>query len=216
MQPIRAVLFDFGGVFTASPFHIFVEAAAELGAAPDRVLDHVFGPYDRDTDHPWHRLERGEIGLGDARNAIMARAAADGLEFDPLQILARLAGGEGVRKDVVASVEATRRAGCKTALVTNNVVEFRASWEASLPVGDLFDVVVDSSEVGVRKPDPMIFHLALEQLGVEAGHAVFLDDYPGNIQAAEGVGVRGILVEPDPGPALASLAALLPDPAATR
>ena len=60
---IRAVLFDFGGVYTSSPFSVFAEAAAELGATPERVIGLVFGPYDRDTDHPWHRLERGEVSL---------------------------------------------------------------------------------------------------------------------------------------------------------
>ena len=58
-----------------------------------------------------------------------------------------------------------------------------------LPLDELFDVVIDSSEVGMRKPDPRIFHLALEQLGgVEPGRAVFLDDYPGNVVAAEARG----------------------------
>ena len=206
----RAVLFDFGGVFTASYFHFFVEAAAELGAEPGRVLDHVFGPYDRDTDHPWHQLERGEISLLAAREAIMERAAQDDLEFDPLQILARLAGGEGVRQPVVAATRGARERGCKTALVTNNVVEFRSSWERTVPTGELFDLVVDSSAVGMRKPDPASFELTLHRLGVTPEEAVFLDDYPGNIAAAERVGVRGILVEADPTPALASLAGLLP------
>ena len=68
---IRAVLLDFGGVYTSSPFNVFVEAAAELGATPEQILALVFGPYDRDTDHPWHRLERGEIPLLDARQQIM-------------------------------------------------------------------------------------------------------------------------------------------------
>src|SRR5262245_22333533 len=99
-MPIRAVLFDFGGVYTPSPFSVFGEAAGELAATPERVLGLVFGPYDRDTDHPWHRLERGELSLLDAREAIMALASDAGLAFDPLAILARMAGG-GAARDTV-------------------------------------------------------------------------------------------------------------------
>src|SRR5258706_13616521 len=97
-MPFRAVLLDFGGVYTPSPFSIFVDFAAELGADPERVLGLVFGPYDRDTDHPWHRLERGELTLLDAREAIIALAKRDGLAFDPLVILARMAGSGRARE----------------------------------------------------------------------------------------------------------------------
>jgi epoxide hydrolase-like predicted phosphatase len=78
-----------------------------------------------------------------------------------------------------------------------------------LPLDELFDVVIDSSEVGMRKPDPRIFHLALEALGVEPGRSVFLDDYPGNVVAAQSVGMHAILVETDHLPALARLDALV-------
>ena len=83
------------------------------------------------------------------------------------------------------------------------MAEFREFWRAMLPLDELFDVVIDSSEVGMRKPDPRIFHLALESLGgVEPGRAVFLDDYPGNVVAAQSVGMHAILVETDHLPAL--------------
>jgi len=208
---IRAVLFDFGGVYTASPFAVFIEAAAELGAEPERVLGHVFGPYDRDTDHPWHRLERGELSLLDARREIMARAAEDGLAFDPLAILARMAqGGGGARAAVVETTRRIRRRGLRTALVTNNAREFGAGWRSLLPLDELFDAVIDSSEVGVRKPDPAIFALALGALGdVDPSHAVFLDDFHGNVDAARRLGMHGLLVEEDPAAALAELDRLL-------
>ena len=64
-REIRAVLFDFGGVFTESPFAALDELSKELGVAPRELLDIVFGPYHEDTDHPWHRLERGEVSLAD-------------------------------------------------------------------------------------------------------------------------------------------------------
>jgi putative hydrolase of the HAD superfamily len=203
---IRAVLFDFGGVYTSSPFAVFAEAAGELGAAPDHVQGIVFGPYDRDTDHPWHRLERGEISLVAARDAIMALASEAGLAFDPLVILARMVKGGGARKSVVAATRRLRARGLRTALVTNNAREFSHGWRAMIPIAELFDAVIDSSEVGMRKPDPAIFALALRELGdVAPEHAVFLDDFPGNVAAARRLGMHGVLVEDDPSGALAEL-----------
>jgi putative hydrolase of the HAD superfamily len=209
-MPIRAVLFDFGGVYTPSPFGIFAEAAEELGAAPERVQGIVFGPYDRDTDHPWHRLERGEISLSVAREAIMALASEAGLAFDPLVILARMAKGGGARDAVVAATRRLRARGLRTALITNNAREFSQGWRAMIPIAELFDAVIDSSEVGMRKPDPAIFALALRELGdVAPQHAVFLDDFPGNVAAARRLGMHGVLVEDDPSGALAELERLV-------
>jgi epoxide hydrolase-like predicted phosphatase len=207
---IRAVLFDFGGVYTSSPFAVFEEAAVELGAAPEHVLGLVFGPYDRDTDHPWHRLERGEVTLLEAREAIMALASQAGLAFDPLAILARMATTGGAREAVVAATRALRERGLRTALVTNNAREFSRGWRTLIPIAELFDAVIDSSEVGVRKPDPAIFALALRELGgVAPEHAVFLDDFPGNVAAARRLGMQAVLVEADPTAALAELERLL-------
>lgn len=205
-----AVLFDFGGVFTASPFGAFEDAARELGADPRVVLEIVFGPYDLDTDHPWHRLERGEIGLAAARDEIIALGNRRGVSLDPLRVLARMAGGSGAREALVTRTRALRVEGYKTALVTNNAVEFRAAWRPLLPLDELFDAVVDSSEVGMRKPNPAIFHHALERVGgVAAARSIFLDDHPGNIAAAQRLGMQGVLVGDDPAPALAELERLL-------
>jgi epoxide hydrolase-like predicted phosphatase len=207
---IEAVLFDFGGVFTASPFHATAEAGEEMGAQPGQIESILFGPYDEDTDHSWHRLERGEISLAAAREAIMAEGRRQGFAFDPLEVLARMSrGGGGVRTALVERTRRLRREGTATALVTNNVAEFSAAWRAMVPVDELFDVVVDSSAVGVRKPDPAIFRLALERLGsVLPERAVFLDDYASNVRAAEQLGLRGVLVD-DPAAAIAELDRIL-------
>ncbi len=104
-------------------------------------------------------------------------------------------GGE-VRADMVERTRRLRVEGYRTALITNNVVEFRDFWRPLLPLDELFDVVIDSSEVGMRKPDPRIFELALTQMGgIDPTRSVFLDDYPGNITAAEALGMHGVLVE---------------------
>jgi len=207
-MPIDAVLFDFGGVFLDSPFTAVRAFGEQKGIGADRVLELIFGAYDDDTDHPWHRLERGEITLADAHGAILELGAPDH-EVDIFEALSSLTRA-AVRPDMIEVARFARAAGRKTAIVTNNVREFGDGWRAMLPLDELFDAVIDSAHVGVRKPDPRIFRLALEQLGgIAPENAVFLDDFHGNVTAAERLGIRGILVEEDWRPALASLRALL-------
>jgi epoxide hydrolase-like predicted phosphatase len=206
---IEAVLFDFGGVFMDSPFAAVRRFGATCGVGEERIIELVFGRYDDDTDHPWHRLERGEITLAEARQAILDLAAPDRVDlFDALASMARAA----IRDEMVEVVRFARAAGRRTAVVTNNVREFGDAWRAMLPVGELFDAVVDSHQVGLRKPDPRIFAYALEQLGgVACANAVFLDDFYGNVAAAERLGMRGIVVGEDWRSAVSELRALLAD-----
>ena len=86
-----AVLFDFGGVFTPSPFDAFHRVAEDLGVPADELVPLVFGPYHEDTDHPWHRLERGEVTIVQARDAIIEAARRRGHDFDPIQVLVAMA-----------------------------------------------------------------------------------------------------------------------------
>lgn len=205
-----AVLFDFGGVFTDSHLDAFAEAARELGAPPQQILDIVFGPYDRDTDHPWHRLERGEHGLLETRSEIMRLAKEAGYALDPLKVLAGMSLGGGAREALVHRTRELRGDGYRTALVTNNVREFRESWRPVLPLDELFDAVVDSSEIGMRKPNPAIFEHALELIGgVAPERCIFLDDFHGNIAAAQSLGMAGVLVTQDVRAAIAELDHLL-------
>jgi putative hydrolase of the HAD superfamily len=209
MTFIDAVVFDFGGVFTPSPFDAVRTLGEGLGLDEDQAMGYVFGSYERDTDHPWHQAERGELDLASARDQIQAHARTDGFEVD-LYALFALMGGAGVRPDMVERTRALRLAGYRTAMITNNVAEFREFWRPMVPLGELFDVVIDSSEVGIRKPDPRIFQLALDQLGgIEPSRAVFLDDYPGNVMAAEAMGIRGVLVEAAYAEAISRLDAIL-------
>jgi putative hydrolase of the HAD superfamily len=209
-SPIEAVLFDFGGVFTDSPFEAAERVGSELGAEPGQLMQVVFGPYHEDTDHPWHRLERGELTLLAARDEIIALGLDEGLDSDPFKVLALLAAGGGPRDEVVECVRELRDAGYRTAIVTNNAREFRDAWFGMLPFDELFDVIVDSSEVGMRKPNPEIFTYTLRELGdVSPECAVFLDDFEGNVEAAMRLGMHGIVVTSDPRPALAELDALL-------
>jgi epoxide hydrolase-like predicted phosphatase len=201
-----AVLFDFSGVMIDSAFTAIAKIGGDAGA--DRTLELLLGPYDRDTDHPWHRVERGEIPITDWVTEVSEQAARDGVTLDFDQLGSFLANAD-VRDDMVAEVLALRADGYRTALVTNNVREASDSWRQMLALDDLFDVVVDSSSVGVRKPDPRIYLLALEQLGdVSPARAVFLDDHPGNVAGAERAGLVAVLVD-DPAVAIAELRELL-------
>jgi len=207
---IEAVIWDYGGVFSGSPFGAMAGVAREMGVDPQRYLEIVFGPYDHDTDHPWHRLERGEIPLAVARAEILEIGRREGIDSDPFHLFGAMSrGGGGLRAEVVDLAREMKAAGLRTALVTNNAVEFREFWRRSIPLDELFHHVIDSSEVGLRKPDPRIFELALEKLEVPAERAVFLDDYEGNVQAAQRVGIRGLLVTDDYAVALAELARLV-------
>lgn len=205
---IEAVIFDFGGVFTASPFTGIHAWHESKGLDPAQGVRIVFGPYDEDTDHPWHRLERGEIALVAAAEQIKAVAAEEGLDLELSEMFGSM-GGSGVRTDMVDKALEIRRAGYRTGLITNNIKEFSDGWRAMIPVDEMFEVIVDSSAVGIRKPDPRIYQMCLDQLGVAADRSVFLDDAPGNIAAAEALGITGILVEDDHAPAMAELDRLL-------
>jgi epoxide hydrolase-like predicted phosphatase len=205
----EAVVFDFGGVFTQSPFEAVRLHGDELGADPEVVLAVLFGDYDQDTDHPWHRLERGEIALSAARSEINDLAAARGLEFDPFGAFAKFGTGGHMADAMVERTRRLRSDGVRTALVTNNVREFGDGWRSLVPVDELFEVVIDSSHAGVRKPDPRIFRLALDALDVTPEQSLFLDDFPGNVAAANTLGMRGILVGTDRLAAIAELDTLL-------
>jgi putative hydrolase of the HAD superfamily len=204
----RAVLFDLHGVLTSSPWAALAEAGTGGGADQETVLHVMLGDYRSDGDHPWHRLERGEIGLADYGAAVLAIAKDAGVELD----FNKLRGFNSritVNDQVVDRVRALRTAGYRTAVLTNNVKEMADSWRALIPVDELFDAVVDSSSVGIRKPNPAIFRHALDVLGgISPDEAVFLDDAEGNVEGARKAGLHAIHVV-DADDALLELDALL-------
>jgi epoxide hydrolase-like predicted phosphatase len=205
---VEAVLFDLHGVMTSSPWAALASVGEGTGATQEEVLAVLLGDYTVDGDHPWHRLERGEIGLGEYAPAVTALATEAGLTLD----FGRLRGFNDqitVNEAMVSRARSLRASGVRTALVTNNVREMASGWRSLLPADELFDVVVDSSSVGLRKPSPAIFSLALSWLGdVLPSRAVFLDDAPGNVAGARAAGLHTILVS-SPDDALRELDALL-------
>lgn len=200
-EEIKAVLFDFGGVFTDSPFHAVLAFGEELGIDTGEVTRIVFGSYEQDGDHPWHQLERGEITLESARDQILGLSLERDLRVDIYDLFAKMAGnnaGADQKQPLVERVRLLKQEGYTTGIVTNNVIEFGDGWRGLIPVDELFDFVVDSSSVGVRKPDPRIFEIALAQLGdVAPGQVAFLDDYQANVDAARTLGLQAITVGTD-------------------
>ncbi|WP_419928457.1 HAD family hydrolase [Candidatus Poriferisocius sp.] len=205
---IKAVFWDFGGVFTGSPFHLD-DYARSLGTTNERLLEHVFGRYEANGDHPWHRLERGEGTLAEALDAAAAACRADGIEgFNSEGFFNAMSGtnSDERREMAVSKVREINEAGIPQAIITNNAKEFGDMWRNLIPVDELFEAVIDSSAVGMRKPDPRIYQLALDQLGVPSPDtSAFLDDFEPNVDAARQLGMHGILVEHDISSALAEL-----------
>ncbi len=202
---IDAALFDFGGVLVREgSVNDFARIAPH--ADPAVVLSHAIGAYHEDDDHPWHRVERGELDMAEWYTLTVAALSEAGIE-----VVVPSSGSVAFtpNEPVVDAVRAVRAAGGRTAVVTNNVRELSDTWRPVLPLDELFDTVVDSCEVGLRKPNPAIYLLACERLGVAPDRAVLLDDIESNLHGARAAGLRAIHVGPDPEPAVEALRALL-------
>jgi putative hydrolase of the HAD superfamily len=198
---VRAVLWDFGGVLSTSPFDAFRAYEAANGLAPGFIRR--LNATNPDTN-AWARLERSEVSTNEFGALFEAEARAAGGRVEAVAVLAALRGQ--LRP---AMVEAVRRCHerLQTALLTNNFVTGEHS-PMPQDVLDLFDVIVESSKVGYRKPDPRFYQTALDLLGIEAAAAVFLDDLGVNLAPARAMGMRTIKVG-EPAAALAELQELV-------
>ena len=195
---ITTLFFDFGGVFTYSPFTAVDDFGVQRGAEPGQFVEIMFGSYHIDGDHPWHRLERGEISMEEARQAILALGRDHGHEVDLYEVFGSLPRDGGLRSELVDKVGQLKADGYPMAIITNNVREFSDGWRSLFAVDELFSEVIDSSFEGVRKPDAAIFELAMQRMGnVAPEQSLFLDDHPGNVAAAEALGMQAILVGED-------------------
>lgn len=214
---IEAVIWDFGGVLTESPFVAFNRFEAASGLPRDFLR----GVNARNPlDNAWARFERSEIGLDAFDAAFCAESAAMGHPVDGRDVIALLAGR--LRPGMVAALKACK-ARLKVGCITNNVaagegptmvpgdieggIEGGAALAAEVAeVFALFDHVIESSRAGLRKPDPRIYRLACDALGVLPENAVYLDDLGINLKPARELGMTTIKVA-DPDTALAELEA---------
>lgn len=185
---IRAVLFDFGGVLSESPFTAFGRYETENGL-PEGFVRSLNA-----TDHhanAWARLERGEVSLDQFAALFEDEARLAGHEVDADAVLSLLGGAP--RPAMIHAVERTRRRYL-VALATNNFVSARppAVGNGLSPVLSLFDEVIESSRLGIRKPEPAFFEACCTRLGIEPQEAVFIDDLGVNLKPARQMGMTTI------------------------
>ena len=201
---LRAVMFDFGGVISSSPFEAFAHLEAERGLPAGFIRTvNATNPH----DNAWARLERSEIALDTFGELWAEEANALGHDLDGRLVLERLAGE--IRPRMVSAIERCRKSGYKTACLTNNFLsDERAVSRDVARVYELFDAVLESRTLGVRKPDPRFYELACEALAVRPEESVFLDDLGVNLKPARALGIHTIKVT-DPDEALNELGALL-------
>jgi putative hydrolase of the HAD superfamily len=187
----RALISDFGGVLTSPLQEGFLAYQEESGVSLEELGKAMAKAAEQHGDHPLFVLERGEITEVEFRERIETHLDS-GFDLTRLRTLyfERLTANRRMI-DFIAEV---RGRGTRTALLTNNVREWDPIWRAKLPeIDELFEVVVDSAFVGMRKPDPAIYELTLERLGgVDAGDCVFVDDLEVNCEAARQLGMSAV------------------------
>jgi len=192
--PIRAVVFDFGGVLITPITTLLAEVATWHDVSMVSMLDVLMGPRETSTsDHPWHRAERGELATSEMQREVVPFAEAAGLTLRGDEYQRVLSGEFTVHDAVIDRIVRLHDEGYLLGLLTNSFVEFREHLESRIDFS-MFDVVVDSSEVGHRKPEPAIYELTTNRLGVEASEILYLDDFAANLEGAKAAGWQTIHV----------------------
>jgi putative hydrolase of the HAD superfamily len=207
---IRAAFFDFGGVVLSSPFEAFNRYEEDHDLPRDLIR--TVNATDPDTN-AWARYERSDVTFDEFCDLFEAECRAQGHEVSARQILPLLAGE--VRPEMVEAVRRCRE-HLITACLTNNWVGFdddaaRQARSGLDEVLALFDHVIESSRVGIRKPDPRFYELACELAGVTPDEVVFLDDLGVNLKPARAMGMTTIKVD-KPDQAIADLEAVVAFP----
>lgn len=195
MSAPKAIISDFGGVLTTPLGNAFAAWSQETGIALEDLGRALTASFERHGEHPLFVLERGELTepefiarleleLGDDRRiGGMGEAFLAGLERN---------------HEMIELVADLRARGLRTALLTNNVREWEPRWRGMLPeIDEIFEVVVDSAFVGMRKPEPEIYQLTVERLGgdLRAEECIFVDDIAINCDAARDLGMIAVTFE---------------------
>ncbi|MGA0117633.1 MAG: HAD-IA family hydrolase [Ilumatobacteraceae bacterium] len=191
--PIKAVLWDFGGVILSSPFEAFNRYEAERGL-PENLIRRVNATYP--DSNAWAKLERNDISPAEFDLLFAEESEALGHRVPGADVLALLAGD--VRPHMVAALNTVIDAGFQTACLTNNVVTTSPSpTDRQREIAEImasFHHVVESSKVGCRKPEPRFYEIACDLLNVSPKECVFLDDLGINLKPAAAMGMRTIKV----------------------
>lgn len=199
---MKAVLFDLGGVVVGSPLQAIAAYERELGLTPSSINRVVV---DTAPDGAWSRLERGELRLEQFYPEFEADCATAGLRLSARELMLRVAAATVPRPAMLEAIRRIRSRGLRAGAITNNWI---AEEEGTRVLRPHFDVFIESAVVGLRKPDPRIFHLACQEIGVPPERAAFLDDIGLNLKTARALGMITIKVD-EPQAALRQLESVL-------
>lgn len=202
----EALVVDFGGVLTTPLQEAMFRFAEEAGIEPHHLARAALGGYMGSDDSLVFGFETGQVPQEEFTKAFADRLREEsGIEVDPDSLISRLFGGLELEESMFTAVERARAQGLKTGLLSN-------SWGTGLypreRLDPIFDVQVISGEVGLRKPDPAIFTLTIDRLGVPAAACVFVDDHPGHLTSAAEAGMTTVLHR-DPARTIVELESLL-------
>lgn len=193
MAEIEAVVSDFGGVLTTPLLTSFMAVQDEIGIAPEVLGKAMRAISEEDGENPLYKMERGEMAEVD----FLARLG-DGLEpllgHRPELHRFREIYFEALHpnEEMIELLRGLKAEGKRMAMLTNNVKEWEPLWRPMLPVDEIFETVVDSGFVGCRKPEPQIYELTLERLGLPAEACLFIDDLEPNIEGARKAGMTAV------------------------
>src|SRR6202045_107273 len=190
---LEAVIWDFGGVFTTSPFEAFTRFETERGLAAD-IIGRTNAP--THWENAWAKFERAEVDLETFDQLFAAESLALGAEVRGKDVLPLLSGD--LRPEMVDALKRVK-AELKTGCITNNLpanaigsIGGRSLYIAEVMA--LFDHVIESAKIGLRKPDPRIYRMMVEALGVDPTACVYLDDLGVNLKPAREMGMTTIKV----------------------
>ena len=190
----RSVIFDLGGVVLGSPLHAIADYERDSGI-PAGFINRVV--VSTAPQGGWSRLERGELSLDEFYPAFESDCRDAGHEISARALMAEMAKATQPRPVMLDAIALIRAAGLVAAALTNNWASSKGDTEATpgrLALGQHFDAFIESSVVGLRKPDPRIYALACQRLAVNPDEAVFLDDIGGNLKPARAFGMKTIKV----------------------
>jgi putative hydrolase of the HAD superfamily len=183
---MRAAIFDLGGVVLESPMEAIAGFEQRHGIEFGTINRVVA---DSGAHGAWARHERGEISTAVFLEAFRDEFAAVGIEVDTTELMADIDASIRIRPHMLRAVDQLRRAGVKVAALTNNWTPFGSDGLARH-----FDVVVESVVEGTRKPEPRIYRICLERLGVQPVDCVMLDDLGPNLKPARDLGMTTVKV----------------------
>jgi putative hydrolase of the HAD superfamily len=189
----RALVCDVGGVLT-TPLPAAFAAFGDHAGIPLEALGRAVATVAEDDGvHPIHELELGRATEADVLDRIGGALAAElGRPVAMHEFAARYWAALGPNEAMLDLAARVRAAGYRTALLTNNVREWEPRWRSIFAVDELFEVVVDSAFVGLRKPDPAIYRLTCARLGLEPAACLFVDDLEPNVEAARALGLGAV------------------------